>query len=305
MLTWTPIAHVTVGICTYRRPSLSQTLESVAGQRQLEGVELSVLVVDNDESGYARNIVESFSSMHSMTVLYEIEARKNIATARNRCLQSASTDWLAFIDDDEIAEPTWLAHLVEVAVEHRAHAIFGQVVPVYAANSPSWIRRGDPFARLKPARGSRLETGSTANVLCHLRSINALGLQFDAAFGLSGGEDSALFLELSRRGALLVSCPEAVVSEAIPLDRMSSAYLRRRGLKAGRTYAALYMGDKNVVIRGANAGFFLFKAIAFYVAFIAARIIGYKHAINYYQRSFLNMGKVFFALTLPAGGNLY
>jgi glycosyltransferase involved in cell wall biosynthesis len=170
MLTWTPITHVTVGICTYRRPSLSQTLESVAGQRQLEGVELSVLVVDNDESGYARNIVESFSSMHSMTVLYEIEARKNIATARNRCLQSASTDWLAFIDDDEIAEPSWLARLIEVAVEHRAHAIFGQVVPVYAADSPSWIRRGDPFARLKPARGSRLETGSTANVLCHLHN---------------------------------------------------------------------------------------------------------------------------------------
>ena len=155
MLTWTPITHVTVGICTYRRPSLSQTLESVAGQRQLEGVELSVLVVDNDESGYARNIVESFSSMHSMTVLYEIEARKNIATARNRCLQSASTDWLAFIDDDEIAEPSWLARLIEVAVEHRAHAIFGQVVPVYATNSPSWIRRGDPFAR------ACLQTGSS------------------------------------------------------------------------------------------------------------------------------------------------
>src|SRR5580704_8315703 len=94
--------HISVCICTYKRPQLLlRTLERLQGQETGGRFSYSIVVVDNDSSQSAQPAVASFASRPSIPVQYCTEPRQNIALARNKALENAAGDYVAFIDDDE------------------------------------------------------------------------------------------------------------------------------------------------------------------------------------------------------------
>ena len=101
--------HITVCVCTFRRPELlTRLLETL--ERQETGGEFtySVVICDNDPGGSALDTVMSFQRTSSLNVHYTSEPRQNIALARNEALRHATGDFIAFVDDDEFVEPEWL-----------------------------------------------------------------------------------------------------------------------------------------------------------------------------------------------------
>src|SRR5215470_16798924 len=128
--------NISVCIATYRRSErLAALLGDLVLQRRLPA---EVVVVDNDPAGTSRAVVERVrASGVPFPLHYDIQPEKNIALTRNRTVELACGDWLAFIDDDERAPSEWLARLACTATRYQADGVLGPVVPTLPATAPA------------------------------------------------------------------------------------------------------------------------------------------------------------------------
>src|ERR1044072_4347919 len=124
--------HVSVVIPTMNRALLlQQALRSAIQQILPTWLEMEILVIDNSPDGSASNCCMSFGSK----VRYIHEPKLGISHARNRGIMEAHGDFIAFLDDDERAEPDWLAALCETLHTTQADAVFGSVEPEFECES--------------------------------------------------------------------------------------------------------------------------------------------------------------------------
>jgi succinoglycan biosynthesis protein ExoM len=240
---------VTVCICTYKRDSLFPTLVSIE-QQQLNGdIELDVVVVDNDGEGSALRIVEQIRSRGNIKISYGIEPVQNISLARNKAVSLATGDWLAFIDDDEIAECQWIETLLKSVSKYKAGIAIGSVIPKFPMGAPKWILTGGFFDRPMMEEGTIIDSGGTGNALVRRDMVSDLGVPFDIRFGLSGGEDLDFFVRLRKQGAVMISCPNAQVEEEVECTRLNASYLSQRALRGGETYIKVHIHDCSFIRR--------------------------------------------------------
>ena len=145
---------------------------------------------------------------------------KNISLTRNKTVELAGGDWLAFIDDDERAPHRWLAQLVDAAAARdAADGVLGPVDPIVPSSAPAWIQRGRFYDFHAWRHGTvippnRLRFG---NVLVKGAWLRGAEPPFDPALGLTGGEDGDLLSRLAQRGARIVWCDEAIVQEPVEI----------------------------------------------------------------------------------------
>lgn len=232
-------AKISVCIATYQRPERLRLLLNDLTQQIHCPYE--VIVVDNDCHGSARDVVVACRSNGApFKMTYAIQPKKNISATRNRSVELASGDWLAFVDDDERAPTDWIQRLVASAYRYRADGVLGPVLPGIPPNAPTWIRRGKfyDWARIKtgeviPPNGLRF-----GNVLLSRASLSRHRQVFDPHLGLTGGEDGDLLNRLRLGGAKLVWCDEAVIHEPVEAKRLSLGWLLRRSLRGGQDFAA-------------------------------------------------------------------
>ncbi len=231
---------ISVCVATYRRPAgLRRLLEGLADQRD-PGCAIEIVVIDNDAEGSAAPVVEEVRAERpGLRLVYAVEPQRNIALARNASVRLASGDLLAFIDDDEVPAPAWLAHHARALRDHRCDGVFGPVLPVLPAGAKAWLVRGRFHDRPRHGSGDPvpLDEMRTGNALLHAAVVRSRPGPFDGAFGRTGGEDSELFAALVRRGARFVWCDEAVVQETVPAARTRLGWLLRRAFRGGQSYA--------------------------------------------------------------------
>jgi succinoglycan biosynthesis protein ExoM len=230
---------LTVAVTTYRRPALlARCLESLLCQKGVPHP-WRILVVDNDPRESGRVVVERVEPRASIPIVYTVEAAPGIAAARNAAVHGAAgSDYLAFIDDDEAADPRWLAELFDAMGTHRADVVQGRVVPALEPGGPGWASDAGLFERTAPPDGAVLHTATSANVLLSVATLSS-PLHFDPRLGLTGGEDTKLFHELSVQGARIVSAPAATVTEHIPLDRQTVRWVLRRSVRSGSVWSQI------------------------------------------------------------------
>lgn len=223
---------VTLAVLTFRRPTdLDAVLPLLVEQAAAQGdaYEVGVLVVDNDPGGGARTQVEAFArtatggGTSGIAVRYAHEPVPGISAARNRALTEAGTRLLVFIDDDERPSERWLSLLLAQRERDEPAAVVGSVVSTYDVEPDAWVRAGGFFTRRRLTSGTRVDVAATNNLLLDLDVVRRLGLSFDLAFGLGGGEDMLFSRQLRARGGQIVWCDEAVVTDVVPAERSAAA----------------------------------------------------------------------------------
>jgi succinoglycan biosynthesis protein ExoM len=231
--------RVDVCICTFRRPSIAETIDSLARQHLDRHVQIRIVVADNDTRPTARALVLKKAREQRLDVRYLHAPGRNISVARNACLNFAEGDWIAFLDDDETADPRWLASLLAKSAD--ADVIFGPVQARYSEHAPSWVREGDFHSARVVYRNGRIETGYSGNVLMRRSAVEAANLRFDLECGVSGGEDTVFFGQLAAAGLRFTEAVEALASEPVAEGRATLKWLGHRALRSGQSYATMIL----------------------------------------------------------------
>lgn len=231
--------RIDIGVCTYRRPELEQTLRSLDGVSVPDGATIRIIVADNDATPSAKERVDALRAAVRHEIVYVHCPSANISIARNACLDNATGDFLAFIDDDETASPDWIARLIETAKTAAADAVLGPVKAIYGADAPGWMRRCDFHSTFPVWVGDRIITGYTCNVLLRLAAPSLAGRRFNLALGRSGGEDTEFFTHMHRMGGKIAYAPGAWVEEPVPVKRASFSWLAKRKFRFGQTHGRL------------------------------------------------------------------
>lgn len=240
-----PLAHggretrIDIGVCTYRRPHLAQTLRSLAALELPPHATVRIIVADNDETPSARKLVYAAAAALPFETLYVHCPAANISLARNACVDAAGGAFLAFIDDDSTASPAWLAELLKIAETSGADAVLGPVRAVYSNSAPGWMRRGD-FHSTAPVRvDGEIRTGYSGNVLLRRASSHVAGRHFNLALGVTGGEDTEFFTHLHQGGGMIAYAPDAVAHEPVTEQRACFSWLAKRRFRSGQTHGRL------------------------------------------------------------------
>jgi len=228
---------IDVGVCTFRRPSLRDTLASLARQMLPAGCALRVIVADNDETPSAEALVRAVAAEEGLTVAYVHAPARNISIARNACLAAAEAEWFAFIDDDETAAPDWIARLLAEAERGGWDAVLGPVKALYSDEAPAWLAAGDFHSTLPVEVDGRILKGYSCNVLMRRAAITERGLTFKLELGRQGGEDDDFFYRLTDAGGAIGYAADAWTYEPVPPHRARLGWLLERSFRTGQTHA--------------------------------------------------------------------
>jgi GT2 family glycosyltransferase len=224
-----------IAIATYRRPQqLEALLDSLL---RFCGSEAhgNVVVVDNDESGGAADVV----ARHGLGVRYIHEPTPGIPAARNAALAALEPrhDSMIFVDDDEQVTDGWHAALLRAAAREEADVVQGAVV-TDTAGLPRWAMRGNYLQRHLPQDGTVLRSAATNNTLLRRSTWEDAGMpQFNVNYANSGGSDTELFARLYAKGARIVSTSAAHVIESVPAQRVRMRWIVRRAIRNGMVAA--------------------------------------------------------------------
>jgi glycosyltransferase involved in cell wall biosynthesis len=232
-----PRPHISVCICTYRRPDMLRRLLGKLENQDRDGGRFaySVVVADNDRDRSAEGLVADFQRDSSLDVTYCSQPERNIARTRNASIAHARGDLIAFIDDDEFPSPDWLRRLLETLEAGSAAAVLGPVHPHFETPPPDWVVKGRFCERPEYPTGTPVDWNDcrTGNVLFRREVIPDGEAPFREEFG-TGGEDKDFFRRLAEAGHTFIWCNEAPVSESVPASRLTRTYMLRRALLRGR-----------------------------------------------------------------------
>jgi glycosyltransferase involved in cell wall biosynthesis len=231
-----PDNHISVCICTYKRPHLlSKLLSKLQDQVTDNLFTYSAVVVDNDSSQSARDAVADWQNKSVIQIDYFCETQQNIALARNKAVANARGNFIAFIDDDEFPDNTWLINLFKSILVYNCAGVLGPVNPHYPENTPAWLIESGICERPSHKTGAVLHWGQTrtGNVLLDRKLFNDSDSRFDREFGRTGGEDIEFFKKMISTGKIFIWCNEAPVYETVPPERWEKMFYLEKNLRIG------------------------------------------------------------------------
>lgn len=245
--------RVAILIATYRRPDgLARLLASLDGLTftKVPAPHITVVVVDNDAAAAP---AKAPRSRHPL--IHVVEPRRGLSAVRNRALDEVPprTDFVAFIDDDEWAEPQWLDALLAMQAATAADIVQGPVIPSFELEPPAWMRTGGYFEVGPFQPGERLTFGATGNCLVRCALLARTGLRFDMRFNSSGGEDADFFERYLQGGGKIIAAPDARAHELVPATRMTTRGLVRQQFRKGNTLGQLDAATRQVSRYGLRA----------------------------------------------------
>lgn len=282
--------HISVCICTFKRPLLlSRLLNNLQNQVTENLFTYSVVIVDNDVSQSAKPTVTNWQSKSTIPIDYLCESQQNIALARNKAVANAKGNYVAFIDDDEFPENTWLIHLFKIQHKHKVAGVLGPVKPYYEITPPQWVLKSRICERPSFPTGTILKKSNdtrTGNVLFDKAIFDGLPEPFNPVFGLTGGEDVDFFTRMMQKGLTFAWCDEASVYESVPAHRLRKKHFLKRALLRGGV-----VSGKTSLLSPDTAKSFV--AITLYtVALPFLAIAGQHHFMKYLIKDCDHIGKI-------------
>lgn len=231
-----PVPHVSVCVCTYRRPLLLKRLFKELSRQVTEGLfTFSVVVADNDQARSAESLIAELRESFPFSIKYCSEPRQNIALARNKVVGNADGEFLAFIDDDEFPAQDWLLTLFRECQAYNVDGVLGPVLRHFDDAPPAWLKRSQFYVRRVNPTGTPVtwQEARTGNVLLKRHVIGDDPAPFRAEF--RAGEDQDFFRRKIAEGYRFIWSGDANAFEVVPPARWKRIYLLKKALLRGAT----------------------------------------------------------------------
>jgi len=221
---------ISIVVCTYNRAgAVLDSLQSLCELEAGDSFEFDIVVVDNNSSDSTRQVLEAFAASAPVPVTYVFEKQQGVVFARNRGVTEAAGQWIAFFDDDQLADPQWLQQLWNIAQEKKVHCAGGGVhlkLPVGCQRNLHpfcQMLLGATTGKKTPQQYHGSFTPGCGNLLVKKELFDENGL-FNPAFN-GRGEDTDMFLRIYEAGNAAWFQPAAVVHHLIPAARLDDAFL--------------------------------------------------------------------------------
>jgi len=235
---------VSVIICTYNKSNLlEQVLASLSKQDVPEKLSWEILIVDNNSTDDTSKVAQDFHKVSTVPVKYVQEEHQGLSHARNKGILESRGKYVAFTDDDAIAEKRWVRSIYETFQEYKCDGVGGKIFLKPIKQLPEWLTKelwgflgfldyGDnPFYLDK----DRLPFGG--NMAISREVFKRIG-HFNPNFGRVGNtpygsEEDELFLRFFESGAEAVYQPRAVVHHVIGSEKLRKGYFKNLHFLAG------------------------------------------------------------------------
>jgi glycosyltransferase involved in cell wall biosynthesis len=231
---------VSVVVCAYaddRWDQLVDAVESVRGQT-LEPLEVIVSVDHNDR------LLERARRELADVVVVENREPRGLSGARNSGVAAAHGEVVAFLDDDAVAEPDWLARLTSSYADPHVLGVGGAIEPRWLDGRPAgfpaefqWVV-GCTYPGM-PTERAPVRNVIGANMSIRRELIAEVG-GFRTGIGRVGRrpvgcEETELCIRAGQRhpGGVFVYEPRARVAHAVPASRATWGYFRSRCFAEG------------------------------------------------------------------------
>lgn len=229
-------------ICTYNgEKTIGMVIDSILSQRNVESLISEINVIDNNSYDETKNIIKSYMDK-SRLVNYTLELKQGLSHARKHAVKSKS-EWVIYIDDDNILLDDWLVELDKFISEHPNIGIVNGAVAPYPYINYTQEERAMLNAMYRNLACTTLDLDN--NSLQNTESIHPFGaglcikteglkilesegwLQLEGRKGeiLSSGEDGEMTSRLMGKGYRFMYNPKMRLHHYIPSARLSKAYM--------------------------------------------------------------------------------
>lgn len=213
----TPRPSATVAVCTRNRPHDLQRCLTALLALPDDGQEY--VVIDSCSSmDEVRHVAEQFAR-----VRYIREERPGLNIARNRALQEASYEIVAFCDDDAVPDPNWLRALLRNFDDPLVFCATGLTMPLeLETDAQEWFERYTSFGRgfrqtkfdrsiLPPAAANRCGAGvNMALRRIVMQEVGYFDEALDSGTITCSGGDTEMFARLLAAGYKIAYDPAAL-----------------------------------------------------------------------------------------------
>lgn len=229
---------VSIAIATFNRCGLlKRALESLGSLPRSDAYDVEIVVIDNGSTDATKDVVQSMT-IPSVSIRWIFEEKAGLPFARNRAVQEAKGDWIAFFDDDQLVESAWLNTLFTAAREDGLDCVGGARTLRIETDEPP--PRLPSFSRMllgeisadHPHFYHKQHLPCTGNVLIAKSVFEKIGM-FDESV-LDGGEDTDFFNRMLDAGIRAKYIPTAVVEHIIAPRRLEHDYLELIAFRHGR-----------------------------------------------------------------------
>lgn len=243
---------LTIIIPTFNRADqVTQTIRSINDSLIPDGIAPLVILVDNnsnpEESAKYKALANDESN--EVKIQYVFEPKQGRSQACNRGLHLSTTDWVAYIDDDETLGEKWIAVALEWIRRDEYDYVGGPYLPNWEHTPPKWlpahtgaykgvlgwIEIGDQIINYERTNAELCG----GNFIAKRALLNLAG-GFNTKLGrtpgtLIGGEDGELHRRIKRVGGRGIYDPKMPIHHLIPGIRMTFSYHLRWAYWSGVT----------------------------------------------------------------------
>ncbi|KKS98615.1 MAG: family 2 glycosyl transferase [Candidatus Gottesmanbacteria bacterium GW2011_GWA2_43_14] len=227
-----------VVVATYNHPGiLGKCLKKLVSLKFPKD-EYEIILVDNNPGNPKKIPLPDNKGMPRLKTVFE--GTSGLAGSRNKGIAESIGDFVAFIDDDALADENYLSVAQKTIVNHLHVSVFGgPIYPFYTSKKPPWFKDeyearfwGDNERILKKG-----ETFSGSNMIFRKDLFRKFG-NFRTSLGMKGeelslGEETELFSRLNKKGIQFFYIPEMKVSHLVSAYKMTVFYQLKRAYASG------------------------------------------------------------------------
>lgn len=239
----TSIAAIVCAHTLDRWGDIKNAIESLRAQTRLP--DEIILVVDHNPELFA----EAQSAFGCFSTIVANTGPRGVSGARNAAAEKTTSDVLAYLDDDAVADPEWIDHLLGWYDDPAVVGVGGTAHPDWVGQGPAWFPAAFNWVVGCSHSGISQEPAPVRNFIGCNMSIRRTAWEqiggFYAGLGrvgsnAGGGDETDFCIRVTQEvGGLIMNDPGAAVWHRVPPDRQTLAYFLRRCRSEGRSKAHL------------------------------------------------------------------
>lgn len=219
---------LSVIVCTFNRSKyLDKCLNSLVQQVDVDPHEFEILIIDNNSKDNTKEVVQKYiHDFPNISIQYVFEKTPGLSHARNRGIDEAKGQYVAFIDDDGIAHRDWIKEIISFTKRKPTIQGFG---------GPSYRIAEIPIPKWTPDNYGTVDLGSHekevtigiigCNMVFKKSLFDEIG-KFNPNLGMKGGkmgygEEDEIFRKMIQRNLPIMYVPQIKIDHLLETYKLS------------------------------------------------------------------------------------